>query len=340
MNSARTDTLSHPAQPGQPQAGARFSLVIPVYKNEASIPQLLAAIADIARQMNGDFEAVFVVDGSPDRCLEVLATELPQAGFNSKLISLSRNFGSFQAISAGMANASGDYLAVMAADLQEPPELALSFRSMLESGNYDVVIGTRAKRDDPLVARLLSTIFWKAYRSIVQREVPPGGVDVFACTRDFASQLLALKESNTTLVGLLFWLGFRRGELSYERRAREHGKSAWSFRRKLKYLLDSAFAFSDLPMRLMSLIGLSGIGLSLLLTLIVLAAKLSGRVEVPGYTATVLIIMFFGGLNSLGIGLIGEYLWRTFENTKRRPNYVIARQQEFSLSQQKENRQD
>lgn len=332
MINALMNTLSQQPSSGQRTADASFSLVIPVYKNEASIPQLLAAIAEIDSQMNHDFEVVFVVDGSPDRSLELLSSALPQAVFRSQLILLSRNFGSFQAISAGMSNARGDYMAVMAADLQEPPELAVLFRQMLEAGKYDVVIGTRAKRDDPFLTRFLSMIFWKTYRRVVQREVPAGGVDVFACTREFATRLLALKESNTTLVGLIFWLGFRRGELSYERRAREHGKSAWSFRRKLKYLLDSTFAFSDLPMRLMSFIGLGGIALSFVLTLIVLAAKISGSVEVPGYTATVLIIMFFGGLNSLGIGLIGEYLWRTFENTKRRPNFVIARHVEFQTN--------
>lgn len=313
-------------------ADKRLSLVIPVYKNESSLPDLLAAVAEINRQLRGNFEVVFVVDGSPDRSLELLAEQLPHCAFASQLLALSRNFGSFQAITAGLARARGDYLAVMAADLQEPPELAVEFQRMLSTGKFDVVIGTRAKRDDPWSRRLLSSIFWSTYRRLVQREVPPGGVDVFACTRAFANELLALKERNTTLVGLIFWLGFRRGELSYERRARQHGKSAWSFHRRVRYLLDSTFAFSDLPMRLMSLIGVGGIGLSLLLSLIVLAAKLAGDIEVPGYTATALLIMFFGGLNSLGIGLIGEYVWRTFENTKGRPSYLVARHSRFEPS--------
>ena len=307
-----------------------FSLVIPVYQNEDSLSALLAALTEINRQMADAFEVVFVVDGSPDHSLEVLATALPQCGFKSQLLALSRNFGSFQAITAGLAHAQGAYLAVMAADLQEPPELALTFRKMLASGQYDVVVGTRAKRSDPLGKRLLSATFWAVYRRIVQREVPAGGVDIFACTRAFAEHLLNLKERNTTLVGLLFWLGFRRGEVGYERRMRQHGKSAWSFKRRLKYLLDSSFAFSDLPVRLMSVIGLSGMVFSLILGLVVLVARLIGEIEVPGYTATALLIIFFGGLNSLGIGLLGEYVWRTFENTKGRPNYVVARHCTFA----------
>src|SRR5262245_15220909 len=139
---------------------ALFSLVIPVYKNEGSIPALLAAVTEINRRMDGAFEAVFVVDGSPDRSLEMLAVALPECEFKAQLIALSRNFGSFQAITAGMESARGDYLAVMAADLQEPPGLALDFRLMLASGKYDVVVGTRAKRDDPFGKRLFSAVFW------------------------------------------------------------------------------------------------------------------------------------------------------------------------------------
>jgi glycosyltransferase involved in cell wall biosynthesis len=309
-----------------------FSLVIPVYKNEGSIPALLEALTEVKRQMKAPFEVVFVIDGSPDRCQQLLAASLPGMEFDSQLIALSRNFGSFQAITAGLSQARGEYLGVIAADLQEPPELVLDFRKLLITGEYDVVVGTRAKREDPLLKRIFSAIFWRAYRFIVQKEVPPGGVDVFACTRDFAAQLLALRERNTTLVGLIFWLGFRRGEVSYSRRAREHGTSAWSFRRRFRYLLDSAFAFSDLPVRMMSLIGVIGIALSMMLGIFILTAKLAGWIEVPGYTATALLIMFFGGLNSLGIGLLGEYVWRTFENTKGRPGFVIARQRRYQAA--------
>jgi hypothetical protein len=160
--------------------------------------------------------------------------------------------------------------------------------------------------------------------------MPAGGVDVFACTRAFRDQLLALRERNTTLVGLIFWLGFTRGEVSYERRPRPFGRSAWSFSRRLRYLLDSSFAFSDLPIRLLSMAGITGMAASVLLAAIVLWAKLSGGISIPGYTATVLAVMFFGGLNAFGVGLIGEYVWRAFENTKGRPLYIVARTSQFA----------
>ena len=307
-----------------------LSLIVPVYRNEESISDLLVALEQLSSRLGGAFEVVFVVDGSPDRSLELLQKTLPGVGFRSQILSLSRNFGSFAAIRAGLAAGSGDLFAVMAADLQEPPDLVLSFQEALQSGRYDVAVGCRDSRSDPLRDRLFSTTFWGLYRTLVQREVPRGGVDVFGCTRRFRDEILRLKESNSTLVGLIFWLGFRRAEILYRRRPRQHGRSAWSFRRKFRYLLDSSFAFSDLPIRLLSLVGLMGILLSLAFSAVVLVGRVTGRIEVPGYAATVLTVMFFGGLNSLGIGILGEYLWRTFENTKGRPDYVVFAHAEFS----------
>jgi glycosyltransferase involved in cell wall biosynthesis len=307
----------------------KLSLIVPIYRNEACIPDLLRAMDDLNRQMAGEFEAVLVVDGSPDRSLELLTKTLPETAFESQLLALSTNFGSFAAIRAGLASATGDLFAVMAADLQEPPELILQFRDLLRQGQHDVVVGTRQGRDDPFGKRLASAIFWKLYRRFVQRQMPPGGIDVFACNRPFRDQLLELHESNTTLVGLILWMGFRRAEIPYARRARRHGKSAWSFWRRFRYLLDSTFAFSDLPIRVLSFAGAMGMSLSVILMLIVLISKLTHKIEVPGYTATVLTVMFFGGLNALGLGLIGEYVWRTFQNTKGRPSYIVAQRKQF-----------
>jgi hypothetical protein len=170
--------------------------------------------------------------------------------------------------------------------------------------------------------------------------MPKGGADVFACTRAVRDHLVQLGEQNTSLIGLLIWLGFRRAEIPYERRKSLTGRSGWTLGRRVRYSLDSLFAFTDLPIRIVSLIGLLGMTLSIVLGLVVLWARLSGRTEVPGYSATVLVVMFFGGLNSLGIGLLGEYLWRTYENTKGRPRHVVARHTTFparpSSSREKE----
>lgn len=307
-----------------------YSLIIPVYKNEFSIPELIEAVEWLNRELRHQLEAVFVVDGSPDNSGQLLSQRLPVCSFCSTLIFHSRNFGSFAAIRTGLSQAKGDYFAVMAADLQEPISFVKEMFKTLARNDVDVVIGSREKRGDPLLSRWASELFWFFYRKLVQKEIPPGGVDIFGCNQNFRLRLLELHESNSTLVGLLFWLGFRRKILPYQRQPRQYGRSAWTLARKVRYLVDSVFAFSDLPITLMVSLGLLGVSASVLLALTVLIARLSGHIHIPGYSATVLIVMFFGGLNSLGLGIIGSYLWRTFENTKRRPSGVVSAQETFN----------
>jgi len=301
----------------------KFSIVIPVYKNEDSLQELVEMLNGLVDALPGSMEVVFVVDGSPDGSFALLRDLLPDQEFASQLLLLSRNFGSFPAITAGLEAATGDYLAVMAADLQEPLDLPRRFFDELLRGECDIVLGQRIVRDDPFVSRSLSRLFWWCYKKFVQSELPTGGVDVFACNASVKNRLIALPESNTSLVGLLLWVGFRRKVIGYARMARPHGKSAWTSSRRIRYLKDSAFAFSDLPIRLLGLSGLLGIFFALTFSIIVVVAKVTDAIAVPGYAAAAILIMFFGGLNSLGISLVGEYLWRAFENSKGRPRFIV-----------------
>jgi len=138
-----------------------------------------------------------------------------------------------------------------------------------------------------------------------------------------------LRENNSSLVGLLFWVGFSRSFVPYQRREREIGTSAWTFQKKLRYLLDSIYSFSDLPIRVLTRIGVLGIIVSIALGIVVLGVKLFGNIPVPGYAATVLTVIFFGALNCFGLGVIGNYVWRTFDNTKFRPNYIVSSTRRF-----------
>jgi glycosyltransferase involved in cell wall biosynthesis len=306
-----------------------YSVVIPVYRNQESLPDLIEALTGIDVALDGKLEAVFVVDGSPDQSFPTLRQLLPHASFASQLVLLSRNFGSFAAIRCGLQAARGDYFAVLAADLQEPPELMVEFFHRLARDEADVMIGTRDSRDDPALTRFLSETFWQLYRRLINPEIPRGGVDVFGCNREFRNQLLQLDEGHSSLIGLLFWLGFRRGAVSYKRRARKHGASAWTFRRKLTYMLDSIFAFSDLPVRLLLFVGVAGMSVSALFGVTVLVLRFFGQLDVPGYAATITAILFFGGLNALGLGVIGAYVWRAYANTQRRPLAVVMRSESF-----------
>jgi glycosyltransferase involved in cell wall biosynthesis len=306
-----------------------LSLVVPVYKNSPSIAALMEALDRLFDDLGGELELVFVVDGSPDDSYDRLWACLPRQRFRSQLLSLSRNFGAFSAVRAGLAAARGDRLAVMAADLQEPPELIVEFDRLLRSGQVDVVVGQRMSREDGIWTRLSSSAFWALYRRWVQREMPAGGVDIFGCADKVRRELIRLEEINTSLVGLLFWAGFRRAMVPYDRRARTLGESAWTLRKRLQYLSDSLFTFSDLPIRALLIFGMLGLVTSAVYTGIVLFAKLFLSIPVPGYAGTVILVSFFGGLNSLALGILGGYVWRTFENSLRRPSYIVMSTESF-----------
>jgi glycosyltransferase involved in cell wall biosynthesis len=308
---------------------ARYSIVIPVYRNEDSIPSLLTALEELAGNLDAKMEVIFVVDGSPDASFSRLDEGLKAVSFQAKLVLLSRNFGAFSAIRCGLAEASGNYIGVMAADLQEPPSLMQEFFAALAEKPLDVVFGQRLGRSDPGLSKLASNLFWGTYRRFVQPDVPPGGVDVFALTAAFRDRLVALGEANSSLLGLLFWLGGRREFVGYTRLEREHGKSAWTIRKKVAYLMDSIFAFSDLPVRVLMGIGLFGLAVALLLGLVVFITRLSGLYQVPGYAGSMLAILFFGALNTFGIGIVGNYAWRAYENTKQRPLNIISMTVDF-----------
>lgn len=307
-----------------------LTLVIPVYKNEESISELLNAIDGLNAKLASNFEAVFVIDGSPDRCYEILREQLPIRRFKSKLVLLSRNFGSFPAIRVGLEAGSGDRFAVMAADLQEPPELVFEMDTQLQTGQYDVVLGVREGRNDPLLSSLASKIFWRLYRRYVVQEIPEGGVDVFGCNKVFRDTLLTLDERHSSLIAQIFWLGFRRKTLPYIRRKREHGTSAWTIAKKVNYMMDSVFAFTDLPIRLLIRLGgvttvlAAGFGVS------VTIARLLGLITVSGYAMTINIMVFLGAANLLGLGIVGSYAWRTYENTKGRPLAIPMRTESFN----------
>ncbi len=299
-----------------------LSLVIPVYQNEASLPDLLIALDEMDRVLQGKLEVVFVVDGSPDRCHELLRQQLPERSFVSKLVLLTRNFGAFAAVRTGLAHATGDVFAVMAADLQEPPELVPAMFDVLSTGDVDVVVGVRTARGDPALQRWQASLFWACYRRWVVPEMPPGGVDIFACNRAFRDTLLALDESRSSLIAQIFWLGFRRAEVPYERRSRQHGRSAWTWQKKVSYLADSIFSFTDLPIRWLLLAGVVGVLLALVLGGVAVAGRLLGWISVPGYAMTLVAILFLGALNLPSLGVVGAYAWRAYENTKQRPQAI------------------
>ena len=306
-----------------------LSLVIPVYRNEENLPRLFDELERLAPRLPRPLEVVFVVDGSPDRSLEHLRGRLATWPVASQVVELSRNFGSFAAIGAGLRVMRGEVCAVIAADLQEPPELVIEFERILAAGDADVVFGFREGRADPWLSRLLSQLFWSLYRRFVVPDMPRGGIDVFACTRQVRDQLVELREVNTNLVALLLWLGFRRAFVPYTRRPRLEGRSAWTVGRKLRYALDSVFSFTDLPIRALMLLGtLATVG-SVAGGITVVVAWALGLVPVLGYTPLMLAVISFGGITALGLGILGQYQWLSLQNTRNRPTAIVRRIETF-----------
>jgi polyisoprenyl-phosphate glycosyltransferase len=298
------------------------SVVVPVFRNAEDIGPLLERLTSLSKRLPA-MEAVLVVDGSPDESFALLRQGLESVSFPSQLIAHARNFGSFAAIRTGLAASLGACVVTMAADLQEPEDLVVELVQSVTSGDgHQIAIGTRTGRDDPVISRWLSALFWRLHRRLVQGDTPRGGVDVFACTRPVADHLVAMQEANSSLIGLLFWLGFPRTEIPYRRLQRERGSSGWTLRRRLRYAVDSIFSFTALPITLLVGAGLVGSIITFALGANIAIMRLIGRIEVPGYTALMLAVLFSTFVVLLALGIVGSYVWRAFENSKGRPGAV------------------
>lgn len=306
----------------------KFSIVIPVFLNEGSIGDLVSSLQSFQKELNtrAEIDCIFVVDGSPDKSAAQLFNALRGISLKSQVFELSRNFGSQNAIKVGLSRAQGDFVAVMAADLQEPISLYRDFYDLLAEGDVDIVLGKRVSRVDPPISKLFSHIYWTFYRRWVNSDVPKGGVDVFACTRDVASKLSEFNETDSSLVGLLFWLGYERKVVEYSRLERHSGKSAWTFRKKVRYFLDSVYSFTDLPILLIQFIGAIGVSISLLAGAVILFARLFGYVKQPGYAPLMITMFLTSSAILLALGIVGNYVSRTYSNAKKRPYAVVARE--------------
>jgi glycosyltransferase involved in cell wall biosynthesis len=302
-----------------------LSVVIPVYRNAQSARQLVDELEKLSDRLPGDLECVFVIDASPDDSRQRIWEFASTASFRSIIVDHTRNFGSFSAIRTGLAHGTGEYFGVMAADLQEPPDLMDSFVEALTTTSTQLVIGERVSRaGDQRSDRLAAAAFWRLYQRFVMPSMPPGGVDVFGCTREVRDQLLACRESHSSLIGLLFWLGFRTSTVPYERQSRaDGGSSSWTFRKKVSYMMDSIYSFTDLPLRLLRFIGAIGLLSSTVVAVIVTIAWAQGAISVPGYTPLMLTIIIATMLILSALGIVGSYVWRAYENTKGRPVSVV-----------------
>jgi polyisoprenyl-phosphate glycosyltransferase len=251
---------------------ALLSVVVPVYRNAASLEELHARVSAAVAKTDGlELELVFVDDGSPDESWDVVS-RLAARDPRVRAVGLSRNFGSNAALLAGLQSATGDAVVTLAADLQDPPEILPDLVAAWRGG-AKVVLAARRKRNDPVVTRLFAAAFNRLFRLLVFPQFPKEGFDFVLLDRQVVETLAAMPEKNSYLLGQVMWVGFPRATVAYDRAAREHGRSAWTFWRKVKYFIDAFTAFSYLPVRAASVLGFAMAALGFAYATVVLAAR-------------------------------------------------------------------
>ncbi|MET4075368.1 glycosyltransferase family 2 protein [Hymenobacter sp. UYCo722] len=302
----------------------KLSVIIPCYFNEENIPvtarELVANEANFPPGVT--FEYVFVNDGSGDDTLGALRQAQAAYPGRLRIVDLAGNVGSYNAIVAGMAHATGDCLAVITADLQDPPELLAQMYVHWQHG-FRLVLGNRQNREETGLAQTMARLFHWLMKHLALRNIPDGGFDFVFFDRQVATEVLKLHERNTNVFYLMVWLGFAYVSIPYTRRKREIGRSRWTLSKKIKLLVDSLLAFSFVPIRAISVLGL-GLGLTALLYgLYVIGLKITHPNEPAGWTTLMVVLLIVSAFQMVALGVIGEYVWRGLDAARQRPLYVV-----------------
>jgi dolichol-phosphate mannosyltransferase len=301
-----------------------FSVVVPVYFNESNLPETIPQLLSLEAQLPGyRLELVFVDDGSGDDSLDLLLKHQSQRPETIKVVKLTRNFGSMAAIQAGLTVATGDCVGMISADLQDPPELFLEMLKYWEKGLTKAVFAVRQDREEHAIQKFLSNRYYALIRQFALEGYPNGGFDFFLIDRQIVNDLNHIQEKNINLMTLIYWLGYKPVMIPYIRRQRTKGKSRWTLSKKIKLFVDTFVAFSFFPIRILSLIGfLVALG-SFLYGAFVLFYWFFYGIEVRGWVPTIVVLSFTSGIQMAMLGVLGEYLWRTLDEIRNRPPFVI-----------------
>ena len=298
-----------------------ISAVLPCYNEEKVLPMTYRALSTALNGITGDYEMIFVDDGSRDGTCALLR-EFAENDGHVRYVSFSRNFGKESAMLAGLQYSSGEYIVIMDADLQHPPELIGQMLEYARQG-YDQVIAQRDRTGD----RKLGSFFAKSYYRLVDRltdvKLTDGIGDFRMLSRKALNALLSMNEYNRFSKGLFSWIGFREKIINYRNRSRAAGESKWNFRSLVRYGVDGVLSFNNKPLRFCIFIGAFAILISLLYLIFLLIGILFKGIDMPGYFTTIFTICFFGGVQLISIGIIGEYVGRIYYEVKRRPHYLV-----------------
>lgn len=301
-----------------------ISIVVPCYNEEEVLKLFYNEVEKIKEKLeNASIEYLFVNDGSKDRTLTILRS-LAEIDSNVRYLSFSRNFGKEAAMFAGLENANGNYVVIMDADLQDPPDLLPKMYNIIKNEEYDCVGSRRVNREgEPPIRSFFARQFYKIINRISETEIVDGARDYRLMTRQMVNAVLEMREYNRFSKGIFSWVGFDTKYLEYENRSRAAGETTWSFWSLMKYSLDGIVAFSDTPLAISSLIGLISFILSIGMAFVVVIRTLIFDDPTSGWTSLVVIILAIGGLQLFCLGILGKYIGKTFLESKNRPIYII-----------------
>ena len=302
----------------------KISIAVPCYNEEPALEPFFAAVSAVAEQMpEVAFEFLFIDDGSRDRTLEKMQ-ELAQRDSRVKYISFSRNFGKEAGIYAGLENATGDYVVVMDADLQDPPALLPEMYRSIRQEGYDCVGSRRVTRKgEPPIRSFFARLFYKLINKMSDAEIVDGARDFQMMNRQVVEAILSMGEYNRFSKGIFGWIGFRKKWLEYENIERVAGETKWSFWKLFLYAIEGIVAFSTTPLVISSVFGLLCCALALVMIVVVIVRTLVFGDPTSGWPSMVCIMLLLSGIQMLGIGIVGQYLAKTYLETKKRPIYLV-----------------
>jgi len=299
----------------------RVSVVTAFLNEQENLVEFRRRVTQTAEQNGFDLEVVLVDDHSTDRSAEIAKAWAREDG-RVKYLRLSRNCGSHTACTAGLAHATGDATVILASDLQDPPELIPTLLERLQQG-YDVVWAVRAAREgESRSTKLFAAVYYRLMRRIALSNMPEKGADFFMIDRKVVAAFNGIREKNTSVHAMILWMGFRQTSLEYVKQARQEGRSKWTLAKKLKLFVDSIVSFSYVPIRLMSGIGLVTSLLGLIYAAVVVFNAVIGE-PIAGWTSLMIVVLVLGGLQLTMLGVLGEYVWRAFDESRGRPRFML-----------------
>ena len=300
---------------------SKISIVIPVYYNADTLMPLYQDMKEKILGTIGDYELVFVDDGSGDDSWKIM-NEIHDMDPNVKLLHLSRNFGEHAALLAGLSVCTGDCAVTKQADLQEDSTLILEMYESWKKGN-NVVLAIRRSRDESKVKVFFANLYYLMIRKFVNKDMPVGGCDCYLIDRKVIEVLKLLDEKNSSLTLQVMWAGFRTEKIYFDRKNREIGKSRWTLAKKFKLVMDSMMSFSYAPIRFMTYVGILFDVFAFIMLVSVLVEYFTEQVPIAGWSSLMCVVLFSAGLILSMLGMLGEYLWRTLDASRKRPPFII-----------------